>query len=91
MFITFIKFITLIVKSIVISPSSIFLKFIKIKIIRKHLEYKIIQKIFNDYKNLIISNLRNLLFNFLMRTFVIFVFFTNYINKFNIFEFTIYK
>ena len=31
---------------------------------REHFEYKIIQKIFNDYKNLIISNLYNLLFDF---------------------------
>ena len=55
-FITFIKFITLIVKFIIAFSLSMFSKFIKIKIIRKHFEYKIIQKIFNDYKNLIISD-----------------------------------
>ena len=58
---------------------------------RKHLEYEIIQIIFNNYKNLIISNLRDLLFDFLMKVFIIFVFFANYINKFNIFEFIIYE
>ena len=41
-FMTFIKFITSIVKPIVASPLLIFLKFIKIKIMRKHLKYKII-------------------------------------------------
>ena len=89
MFITFIKFIILIIKFIIISPSLIFSKFIKIKIIRKHFEYKIIQKIFDNYKNLIILNFRDLLFNFLIKVFVVFILFTNYINKFNIFEFII--
>ena len=58
---------------------------------RKHFEYEIIQKIFDDHKNLIISDFRDLLFDFLTKAFVIFIFFTNYINKFNIFEFIIYK
>ena len=58
---------------------------------RKHLKYKIIQKIFNDHKNFIISNLHNLSFNFLIKAFVIFIFFANHINKPNIFEFIIYK
>ena len=87
----FIKFIILIVKFIIIFFSSIFSKFIKMKIMRKHLEYKVIQKIFNNHKNLIISNFRDLLFDFLIKTFVIFILFINYINKFNIFEFTIYE
>ena len=91
MFITFIKFITLIVRFIIVFSSSMFSKFIKMKIIRKHFEYEIIQKIFNDHKDLIISNLRNLSFDFLMKVFIIFIFFTNYINKFNIFEFIIYE
>ena len=38
----FIKFITLIVKFIIASPLLIFSRFIKMKIIRKHFEYKII-------------------------------------------------
>ena len=58
---------------------------------RKHFKYKIIQKIFNNYKNLIISNLRNLSLNFLTGIFIIFALFANYVNKFNIFEFTIYE
>ena len=87
----FIKFITSIVKSIIVFPSSIFSKFIKMRIVREHLEYKIIQKIFNDYKDFIISNLYNLLSNSLMRIFVIFIFFANHINKSNIFEFIIYE
>ena len=41
-FITFIKFVASIVRSIIISPLLMFSKFIKIKIMRKHLEYKII-------------------------------------------------
>ena len=61
------------------------------RIIRKHFEYKIIQKIFNDYKDFIISNFRDLSFNFLTKIFVIFIFFANHINKFNIFEFIIYE
>ena len=89
-FITFIKFIILIIKFIAVFSSSMFLKFIKMKIIRKHFEYEIIQKIFDDYKNLIISEFHNLSFDFLMRIFVIFIFFANHINKFNIFEFIIY-
>ena len=39
---TFIKFVILIVRFIVAFPLSIFLKFIKIKIVREHFEYKII-------------------------------------------------
>ena len=58
---------------------------------RKHFEYEIIKKIFDDYKNLIILNFRDLSFDFLMRIFIIFVFFANYINKFNIFEFINYE
>ena len=58
---------------------------------RKHFEYEIIYKIFINYKNFIISNFRNFLLNFLIRVFTIFVFFANHINKFNIFEFIIYK
>ena len=58
---------------------------------REHLEYEIIQKIFNNHKNLIISNFRDLSFNSLTKTFVTFTLFTNYVNKFNIFEFIIYK
>ena len=58
---------------------------------REHFEYKIIQKLFNKHKNLIISNFRDLLFDFLIKTFAVFAFFANYINKFNIFEFIIYK
>ena len=34
---------------------------------------------------------RDLSFNFLIKVFIIFVFFANYVNKFNIFEFIIYK
>ena len=41
-FITFIKFIILIIKFVIIFSSSIFLKFIKMKIMRKHFEYEII-------------------------------------------------
>ena len=91
MFIIFIKSIISIIKFIIISPLSISSKFIKIKIIRKHFEYKIIQKIFDNYKDLIISNLYDLSFNSLTKTFVVFTFFTNYINKSNIFKFIIYK
>ena len=58
---------------------------------RKHLEYKIIQKIFDNYKNLIISNLRDLSFDFLTKIFVVFIFFANYVNKLDIFEFIIYE
>ena len=58
---------------------------------RKHPEYKIIQKIFNDHKNLIISDLRDLSPNFLIRVFTIFALFTNHVNKFDIFEFTTYE
>ena len=90
-FIIFIKSITLIIKLIIASPSSIFSKSIKIKIIRKHFKYKIIQKIFDDYKDLIISNLHNLSFNSLTKTFVVFILFTNHVNKLNIFKFTIYE
>ena len=61
------------------------------RIMRKHFKYKIIQKIFDDYKDLIISNLCDLSFNFLIEIFVIFVFLANHINKFNIFEFIIYE
>ena len=87
----FIKFIALIVKFIIVSSLSIFSKFIKMKIIRKHFEYEIIQKIFNNYKNFIISNLYNFSFNFLTKVFVVFALFANYINKFNIFKFIIYE
>ena len=90
-FIIFIKFIILIVKFIITFSSSISSKFIKIKTIREHFEYKIIQKIFNNYKNLIISNFRDLLFDFLIKAFVIFILFINYVNKFNIFELIIYE
>ena len=90
-FITFIKPAASIVEFIITFSLSMFSKFIKIKIMRKHLEYKIIKKIFNGHKNLIISNFRDLLFDSLTKVFAIFVFFANYINKFNIFEFTIYK
>ena len=90
-FIIFIKFIILIVKFIIVFSSSIFSKFIKMRIIREHFKYKIIQKIFNNHKNFIISNLRNLLFNSLTKTFAIFAFFTNYINKLNIFKLIIYE
>ena len=89
--ITPIKLITPIAKSVITFPSSMFSKSIKMRIMRKHLEYKIIQKIFNNYKNFIISNLYDLSFDFLMKAFVIFILFANYINKFNIFEFIIYK
>ena len=58
---------------------------------REHFEYEIIQKIFNNYKNFIIFNLRDLLFDFLTKTFVIFILFANYVNKFNIFEIIIYE
>ena len=58
---------------------------------RKHLKYKIVQKIFDDHKNLIISNLHNLSFDFLTKTFVIFILFMNHVNKFNIFKFIIYE
>ena len=58
---------------------------------RKHSEYKIIQKIFDNHKNFIISDLRDLLFDFLTKIFVIFAFFANHINKFNIFELIIYE
>ena len=61
------------------------------KIMREHFEYKIIQKIFNHYKDFIISNLRDLSFNFLTKIFIVFVFFANYVNKLNIFELIIYK
>ena len=91
MFMTFIKFITLIVKFIIVFPSLMSLKFIKIKVMREHFEYEIIQKIFNDYKNFIISNFRDLSFDFLMKTFIVFIFFANHINKLNIFEFITYE
>ena len=87
----FIKFIVSIVKFVIVFSSSIFSKFIKMKIMRKHFKYKIIQKIFDNHKNLIISNFRDLLFNFLIKTFAIFTFLANHINKFNIFEFIIYE
>ena len=90
-FIIFIKFIISIIKFIIIFFLLIFSKYIKMRIIRKHFEYKIIQKIFNDYKDFIISNFRDLSFNFLTKIFVIFIFFANHINKFNIFEFIIYE
>ena len=90
-FMTFIKFIILIVRFVIAFPSLMFLKFIKMRIMREHLEYEIIQKIFNDYKNLIISNLRDLSFDFLIETFIVFVFLANYVNKFNIFKFIIYE
>ena len=90
-FMIFIKFIALIVRLIVIFFLLMFSKSIKMRAMRKHLEYEIIQKIFDDYKNLIISNLRDLLFDFLMRVFVIFILFANHVNKFNIFELIIYE
>ena len=55
---------------------------------RKYFEYKMI---FNNYKKFIISNFRDLSFNFLIKVFVIFIFFANYVNKLNIFKFIIYK
>ena len=58
---------------------------------REYLEYEIIQKIFDDHKNLIISNLRDLSFDFSIEIFVVFAFFANYINKFNIFKLIIYE
>ena len=88
---TFIKFIISIVKFVIIFSSSISSKFIKMKTMRKHLEYKIIQKLFNDHKDFIISNFHNLLFNSLIKVFVVFIFFANHINKSNIFEFIIYE
>ena len=90
-FITFIKFIALIVKFIIIFCLLIFSKFVEMKIMRKHFKYKIIIKIFNNHKNFIISNFRNLSFNFLTEIFVVFTFFADYINKFNIFKFIIYE
>ena len=84
-------FIISIVKFIIAFLLSIFSKFIKMKIMREHFQYEIIQKIFDDHKNLIISNLYNLLFDFLTKFFVVFTLFANYINKFNIFEFIIYE
>ena len=90
-FIIFIKFIASIVKFIIVFFSSIFSKFIKMKIVREYSEYKIIQKIFNNYKDFIISNFRDLSFDFLIKIFVVFIFFANRINKSNIFEFIIYE
>ena len=58
---------------------------------RKYFEYKIISKIFDNYKDFIISNFCDLLFNSLMKIFAIFILFANYVNKFNIFEFIIYE
>ena len=55
---------------------------------RKYFEYKIM---FNNYKKFIISNFRDLSFNLLIKVFVIFIFFANYVNKLNIFKFIIYK
>ena len=90
-FMTLIRFTASIVKFIIIFFSSISSKSVEIRIMRKHFEYKIIQKILNDYKDLIISNLRDLSFNSLIKIFAIFILFINYINKFNIFKFKIYE
>ena len=46
---------------------------------------------FDDHKDLIISKLRDLSFDFLINTFIISIFLANHINKFNIFEFIIYE
>ena len=90
-FITFVKSIASIVRFIVAFFLFIFSKFVEMKIMRKHFEYEIIQKIFNNHKNFIISNLRDLSFNPLIETFAAFTLFMNHINKSNIFEFTIYE
>ena len=91
MLVTFIKFIILIIKFVIISFSFISSKFVEMKIMREHFEYEIIQKIFNDHKNLIISNFCDLSFDSLIKIFVIFTLFANHINKFNIFESIIYE
>ena len=91
MFIIFIKSVASIIKFIITFFSFIFSKFIKMRIVRKYFKYKIIQKIFDDHKNLIISNLCDLSFDFLIEILVVFAFLANYINKFNIFKFTIYE
>ena len=90
-FMIFIKFITLIIKFVIIFPSLIFSNFIKMRVMRKRLKYDIIQKILNNYKDIIISNLHDLSFDFLIKIFIIFIFFINHINKFDIFEFIIYE
>ena len=41
-FMTFIKFIISIIEFVVVSPSLMFLKFIKMRVMRKHFEYKVI-------------------------------------------------
>ena len=88
---TLIKSIASIIKPIAAFPSSISSKFIKMKTVRKHLEYKIIQKIFDNHKNLTIPNLRDLSFNSLIEIFAAFALLANHINKFNIFKLTIYE
>ena len=58
--------------------------------IREDLELSAIQRILLDYLDTTISNLRDLSFNPLSRTFVTFALLTNYVNKSNIFESTTY-
>ena len=58
--------------------------------IREDLELSAIQRILLDYLDITISNLRDLSSNSLSGTFAAFALLTNYVNKSNIFEPTIY-
>ena len=58
--------------------------------IREDLELSAIQRVFLDYLDITISNLRDLSSDFLSRTFATFTLLTNHVNKSNIFEPTIY-
>ena len=59
--------------------------------IYEDLELSAIQRILFDYLDITISNLRDLSPNSLSRTFTTFTLLTNYVNKSNIFESTIYQ
>ena len=58
--------------------------------IREDLELSAIQRVFLDYLDITISNLRDLSFNPLSKIFATFTLLTNHVNKSNIFESTIY-
>ena len=59
--------------------------------IREDLELSAIQRVLLDHLDITISNLRDLSPDPLSRTFATFTLLTNYVNKSNIFESTIYQ
>ena len=59
--------------------------------IREDLELSAIQRVLLDYLDITISNLRDLSSDPLSRIFATFALLTNYVNKSNIFESTIYQ